>query len=138
LVFEVVVDLNPVSSGHFSVGVASKYFRGPNGKRCPAYLYRSDGTVVAHSDATQPVRYAGSIRSGARVTVHLDLNRWELSFYVDGHYQGIAFRFTPIPDPEPLFPVVVFSGDGDSATLLPPSAESLPEHVSPKRRTKQG
>ena len=134
LVFEVVVDQNPLHRSQcFCVGVASKYFRGPSGKKCPAYLFRSDGYILPVSDGTSAVTYSRPVKSGARVTVHLDMNRWELSFYVDGEPRGVAFRFTPIPDPEPLFPVVVLSGDGDTVSLMAPSAEALPEHVSPAR-----
>ena len=135
LVFEVVVDLNPLSVGQYCVGVASKYFRGPQGKRCPAYLLRSDGGILPQSDASQVVPYTSPFPGGAKVTIHLDMNRWELSFYVNGKALGVAFRFTPIDDPEPLFPVVVFTGEGDSVVLQPPTADTLPAHVSPRRKS---
>eukprot|EP00455_Lapot_gusevi_P015109 TRINITY_DN17622_c0_g1_i1.p1 TRINITY_DN17622_c0_g1~~TRINITY_DN17622_c0_g1_i1.p1 ORF type:complete len:112 (-),score=8.95 TRINITY_DN17622_c0_g1_i1:30-341(-) len=43
--------------------------------------------------------------------------------------QGVAFKFQRQDDPEPLFPLVVFTGDGDScafqAPSLPPQSSSV-------------
>jgi hypothetical protein len=109
----------------FAIGVTSKYFRGPS-RKCPAYLYRADGAIVASLDEERGQPYGERLVSGCTVTVHLNLSRGELSFYVDGRGQGVAFVFSPVDDPEPLFPLVIFERDGDTGSILPPRRNIVP------------
>ena len=106
----------------FGVGVTSKYFRGAS-RRCAAYVYRSDGTIVATSDEDRGQPYGEKYTSGSVISVHLNLTRRELSFYVDGRCQGVAFVFNPVEDPEPLFPLVLLESDGDTGTIQPPRSQ---------------
>ena len=82
---------------------------------------------MSSSDGEEGVRYGEPLYDRCVVTVHLNLNIGEMSFFVDGRYQGVAFQFMKrVDDPEPLFPVVVLGYEGDSCTLLRPSnANSL-------------
>ena len=128
VMFEVQME-SPSSSSLFAVGVASKYFRGLRGKVCPAYLLLRDGTIASTSNLGGRTQYTQVLPPGVVVTVHLNLNSLELSFYVNGVYQGVAFQFAGVDDPEPLFPVVAFSGEGDTAMLQPPSV-ALPSTMS--------
>jgi hypothetical protein len=114
------------------IGVASKYYKGAS-RSTPAYLYCSDGTISATSALSNPqstaeaVPYGRPFHCSAVVTIHLSFSRRELSFAVDGVPQGVAFKFQRQDDPEPLFPLVVFTGDGDSCAFQAPS---LPPQVS--------
>lgn len=121
-------DARPLSL--IMIGMASRHYTGL-ASGCPTYFFRSDGYLSCRPDGGNPHRYGKPFASssGSVVTVHLDLTRWELSFFVDGVSQGVAFRFTAIDDPEPLFPVVVFGGEGDTALLQPPSV-TLPSTVT--------
>ena len=117
----------------FAVGVASKYYRGQAGRKCMSYMLRSDGSLLTHSDSNVGISYASPLSRKSTITAHLNLNKWEMAFYVDGVPLGTAFRFTPTSDPEPLFPVACFGNNGGSIELQKPSAASLPENVSPSR-----
>ena len=134
--FEVQVHVAPDApfsvSNYFAVGVGSKYFRGADGKKCAAYMLRSDGAVLPSSDAVVGVRYCDALPASCVVTVHLDLIHYELSFYVDGVFMGTAIKFEPVDDPEPLFPVISFGEMGGKAQLQAPTAR-LPDRVSPAR-----
>jgi hypothetical protein len=138
--FEVMVEVASsvyTSANFFGVGVASKKYRGAAGPPCACYALRSDGAILSQSDSAVGVRFMEtSLPHVCRVTVHVNLHDWEMSYYVDGRPQGVAFRFTPISDPEPLFPVVTFGRSGGSAVLVPPNAR-LPDAVSPPRIREQ-
>ncbi|KAH9586549.1 SPRY domain [Trypanosoma melophagium] len=134
-IFEVRVDAHSPSihtpeSGIFAVGVTTKYYRGSH-KTNPAYLFRSDGTIVATSEDERGVPYGCPYHSGSHITVYLDLVHQQLSFFLNGRPLGVAFKFKSVNDPEPLFPVVVFSGEGDTASFVPPSAPQIPRHLKP-------
>eukprot|EP00744_Colponema_vietnamica_P007423 GILI01010682.1.p1 GENE.GILI01010682.1~~GILI01010682.1.p1 ORF type:complete len:656 (+),score=91.36 GILI01010682.1:232-1968(+) len=58
------------------------------------------------------------------VTVDLSPEHPHMSFSINGYDCGEAFSFVGHPDPEPLFPVVVFTSAGDRATYQVPSADS--------------
>ncbi|EKF32073.1 hypothetical protein MOQ_004084 [Trypanosoma cruzi marinkellei] len=131
-VFEVRIDAHP-SSTHaprsvFAVGVTTKYYQGAH-EKTPAYLFRSDGTIVARSDDEKGVPYGCPYHCGSHITVYLSLIRQELHFSLNGQPLGVAFRFRGVEDPEPLFPLVVLGGEGDSASFVPPSAPQLSQHV---------
>ncbi|RNF21159.1 uncharacterized protein Tco025E_03602 [Trypanosoma conorhini] len=136
-IFEVRIDAQPSSTrasrGLFAVGVTTKYYRGAR-ERSPAYLFRSDGTLVSHSDAETGFPYGCPYHSGSHVTVYLSLIKKELYFFLNGQALGVAFRFIGAEDPEPLFPLVVLGGEGGSATFVPPSAPQLPHQMSPSAR----
>ncbi|ORC91844.1 uncharacterized protein TM35_000054400 [Trypanosoma theileri] len=134
-IFEVRIDIPTSStsgtgSGIFAVGVTTKYYRGPS-KSNPAYLFRSDGTIVATSEDEKGVPYGCPYHSGSHITVYLDLVQQQLSFFLNGRPLGVAFKFRGVEDPEPLFPVVVLSGEGDTVSFVPPSAPQLPRHLKP-------
>jgi hypothetical protein len=100
----------------FMVGMASAHYKGRE-SRCPGYFYRCDGALSCRADGDSAASFGAPYRSGCVITVRLDLTRWEIVFDMDGHCFGVAFRFTPVDDPEPLYPVVVFAAEGDSAEL---------------------
>ncbi|KEG12582.1 hypothetical protein DQ04_01601070 [Trypanosoma grayi] len=141
LIFEVRVDAHPPStntrSGVFAVGVATKFYRGGH-KRSPAYLFRSDGTIVASADDRKGVPYGSPYHFGSHITVHLNLVQHELSFFLNGRALGVAFKFRGVGDPEPLFPLVVLSGEGETASFVPPSAPQLPPHLRPPLQQTSG
>ena len=114
----------------YAVGVASKAFRGLDGPPCAAYMLRSDGAVTVASDARNGHAYALPLAADTTITVHLDLCRFQLSFFVEGLSLGPAIQFEPVQDPEPLFPIAVFGACGGWARLQPPSAP-LPKRLSP-------
>jgi len=134
--FEVLVQAPSdvfTAANFFAVGVACKRYRGPTGPPCAAYVLRSDGAVLSQSDSSVGVKFLDhALPATCRITVHVDLNKWQMSFYADSRPLGVGFRFTPISDPEPLFPVILFGRAGGSAVLVPPQAE-LPDRVSPSR-----
>ncbi|RNF02995.1 hypothetical protein TraAM80_06045 [Trypanosoma rangeli] len=136
-IFEVRIDARPslthTPQSLFAVGVTTKYYRGSN-QRSPAYLFRSDGTLVSHSDDETRVPYGSSYNSGAHITVYLSLIQKELCFFLNGKALGAAFRFRGVEDPEPLFPLVVLGDEGCSATFVPPS-QLLPQVSSSARQS---
>lgn len=114
----------------FAVGVTTQAFRGPH-HGAPAFLYCSDGTLgdatAADNGLSPPqqqsdlVQYGCPYGVGDAVTVVLSMSRAELSFCCNGVGLGPAFRFVPAAHPEPLFPVVLFAKNGDTAMLVSPT-----------------
>ncbi|SCU67753.1 SPRY domain containing protein, putative [Trypanosoma equiperdum] len=108
--------LTNASDKTFAVGVTTKYF-GLRRALAPAYLFRSNGTIAASVNDASGVPYGCSYASGSQITVCLDFNCKELSFSLNGRSLGTAFRFLDVEDPEPLFPLVIFGEEGDTATI---------------------
>ena len=116
------------------VGMATRLFTGKFSK-APAYFYLEDGSISCSPDGGASTAFgdplfpqiegsgeeAAGAATSAVVTVFLNMNEWEMSFSVNGAPQGVAFRFTPLHDPEPLFPVVVLASEGQTATLQAPA-----------------
>lgn len=114
----------------FAVGFSTKYFCGPQ-RPSPAFLYRSDGALLAQSDEVDGVPFGPPLHANAVVTCHVSFSRGEIGFYVDGEWRGVAFRFPLQKDAEPLFPLVVFTREGDACAFQPPSVafeRLLPSH----------
>ena len=104
----------------FAIGVTSKYFRGPQ-RHCPAYTYRSDGRLTMWSDDTEGIAFGPPLLPCSVITMHLNLAARRMAMYIDGKLLGDIFRFSLVPDPEPLFPVVVFGHEGDTCSIQAPT-----------------
>ena len=102
-------------------GFATRGFTG-YGTETPAFLYLSSGTIAQGLPTLDNLdvehRYGPPYRPGLELAARLDLRRGELEFFVESVSMGVAFRFCPARHPAPLYPVVVFSMEGDTAELL--------------------
>ncbi len=102
------------------VGMASRFYHGTN-SACPAYFYRADGSISCEPDGSNGRTFGRRLNENSFVTVRLDFSDWSLAFAVDGQWQGSAFKFSTMEEPEPLFPVVVFGAAGEAVHLRPPT-----------------
>ena len=115
--------------------MASRFFRGASSSY-PGYLYRADGSITCQADGGTARTFGKPFHEGCTVTVRLDFSDWSLAFAINGAWQGVAFRFTPTEDPEPLFPVVLFGALGEAVEFRPPSmAAALDFYVTQDRLT---